>query len=158
MGTGIMHHPAHKLALKWAITDRFHEYLHGGQFDVYTNNDPLTYILTSAKLDATGQRWVASLTNYDFRIFYKTSKTNVEADALSHIPRSEHTVIGVPTVKAIINVIPHTDLSEYNFHSMDVVCKSTQVVVHKKLRDDWKTEQENDPIIGSVINAMRSKK
>ena len=55
-------YPVHKLeflALKWAITDRFHEYLYGGQFDVYTDNNPLTYILTSAKLDATGQRWVA---------------------------------------------------------------------------------------------------
>ena len=62
-------YPAHKLeflALKWAITDRFHEYLYGGQFNVYTDNNPLTYILTSAKLDATGQRWVASLANYDF--------------------------------------------------------------------------------------------
>ena len=62
-------YPTHKLeflALKWAITDRFHEYLYGGQFDVYMDNNPLTYILTSAKLDATGQRWVASLANYDF--------------------------------------------------------------------------------------------
>ena len=82
-------YPAHKLeflALKWAITDRFHEYLYGGQFDVYTDNNPLTYILTSAKLDATGQRWVASLANYDFRIFYKSGKTNIEADAHSQIP------------------------------------------------------------------------
>ena len=64
--------PTHKLeilALKWAVTDRFHEYLYGSQFDVYTDNNPLTYILTSAKLDATGQRWVASMANYDFRIF-----------------------------------------------------------------------------------------
>ena len=62
-------YPMHKLeflALKWAITNRFHEYLYGGQFDVYIDNNPLTYILTSAKLDATGQRWVASLANYDF--------------------------------------------------------------------------------------------
>ena len=94
-------YPAYKLeflALKWAITDRFHEYLYGGQFDVYTDNNPLTYILTSAKLDATGQRWVASLANYDFRIFYKTGKTNVEADALSRIPRDKHTMIEQPSV------------------------------------------------------------
>ena len=44
------------LALKWAITDRFHEYLYGGKFDVYTDNNSLTYILSSAKLDACGQR------------------------------------------------------------------------------------------------------
>ena len=67
-------YPAHKLeclALKWAITDRFHKYLYGGQFDVYTDSNPLTCILTSAKLDAIGQRWVASLANYNFRLFYK---------------------------------------------------------------------------------------
>ena len=46
------------------------------------DNNPLTYILTSAKLNATGQRWVASFANYDFRIFYKMGKTIVEADVL----------------------------------------------------------------------------
>ena len=49
---------AHKLeflALKWSVTDRFHEYLYGGTFDVYTDNNPLTYILTTAKLDTIGQ-------------------------------------------------------------------------------------------------------
>ena len=53
---------------------------------MYTNNNPLTYLLTTAKLDATGQQWVASLANYNFKIFYKSGKLNVEADALSHIP------------------------------------------------------------------------
>ena len=42
------------LALKWCICERFHEYLYGGKFEVYTDNNPLTYVLTSAKLDATG--------------------------------------------------------------------------------------------------------
>ena len=79
-------YPAHKLeflALKWAVTNRFHEYLYGDEFDVYTDNNPLIYILTSAKLDACGQRWVASLASYNFKLFNKTGKTNVEVDALS---------------------------------------------------------------------------
>ena len=50
------------------------------------DNNPLTYILTTARLDATGQRWVASLANYNFKIFYRSGKLNVEADALSRIP------------------------------------------------------------------------
>ena len=50
------------------------------------DNNPLTYILTTAKLDATGQRWVASLANYNFKIFYRSGKLNVEAAALSRIP------------------------------------------------------------------------
>ena len=32
-------------------------------FDVYTDNNPLTYVLTTAKLDAMGHRWVAGLAN-----------------------------------------------------------------------------------------------
>ena len=46
-------YPVHKLeflALEWAITDKFHEYLYGSQFQVYTDNNPLTYVLTTAKL------------------------------------------------------------------------------------------------------------
>ena len=74
------------LALKWSITERSHEYLYGGHFEVYTDNNPLTDILTTAKLDATGQQWVASLANYNFKIFYKSGKSNAEADALSCIP------------------------------------------------------------------------
>ena len=46
-------YPVHKLeflALKWAITDKFHEYLYGVEFQVFTDNNPLTYVLTTAKL------------------------------------------------------------------------------------------------------------
>ena len=153
-------YPVHKLeflALKWVITDRFHEYLYGGQFDVYMDNNPLTYILTSAKLDATGQRWVASLANYDFQIFYKSGKTDIEANALSQIPQDGHTMLDKPTVKAIISATPYADWSDYNLCPSDIVCKSTQMVVHKKSRDDWKIEQENDPIIGPVIEAIQTK-
>ena len=50
---------AHKLeflALKWSVTERFHEYLYGGHFEVSTDNNLLTYMLTTARLDATRQR------------------------------------------------------------------------------------------------------
>ena len=36
-----------------AICEKFHEYLYGSTpFEVYTDNNPLTYVLTTAKLDA----------------------------------------------------------------------------------------------------------
>ena len=41
--------------------------------------------MTSAKLDAVGQYWVAALAN-NFQLYYKTGKANVEADVLSQIP------------------------------------------------------------------------
>ena len=42
------------LALKWAITEHFKEYLLYQPFLVRTNNNPLTYIMTTPNLDATG--------------------------------------------------------------------------------------------------------
>ena len=73
------------LALKWAITEKFKDYLYGGTFEVFTDNNPLTYILTSAKLDATTQRWIAGLASFQFTINYRSGKSNIDADALSRI-------------------------------------------------------------------------
>ena len=85
------------------MCDRFHEYLYGGKFEVFTDNNPLTYILTTAKLDATGQRWVANLANYTFSIKYKSGKSNVDVDvdALSRSPWNMQ--VDTAIVKSIIN-------------------------------------------------------
>ena len=53
------------LALKWAVTEQFHEYLspygkNRNEFVVCMDNNPLTYIFSTANLDAAGQRWVAT--------------------------------------------------------------------------------------------------
>ena len=75
------------LALKWAIADKFSDYLgHGSQFTVYTDNNPLTYVMTTAKLNATGMRWVSELAGYDFEIKYRPGKSNGDADGLSRNP------------------------------------------------------------------------
>ena len=45
-------YPAQKLeflALKWAVCDKFNDYLYGSKFKVRTDNNPLTYVLTTAK-------------------------------------------------------------------------------------------------------------
>lgn len=82
-------YPAHKLeflALKWSVCEKFHDYLYGSKFIVLTDNNPLTYVTTSAKLDATSQRWVAALANYDFELKYRPGSQNADADGLSRIP------------------------------------------------------------------------
>ena len=82
------HYPAHKLeflTLKWVVVGKFHEYLYGSIFDVYTDNNPLIYVLTTAKLDAASHYWVASLANYNFQLHYQARKANIDADAISMI-------------------------------------------------------------------------
>ena len=44
------------LALKWSVTEHFKEYLAYAPFVVRTENNPLTYILTTPNLDTTGHR------------------------------------------------------------------------------------------------------
>ena len=77
------------LALKWAVTDHFCNYLYySSKFTAFTDNNPLTYILTSAKLNATGLRWVNELADFNFEIRYRPGKLNADADTLSRIPVS----------------------------------------------------------------------
>ena len=72
------------LALKWAICDKFSDYLrYGPCFTVYTDNNPLTYVLSTAKLNAIGLRWVAELADFNFLIKYRPGKVNVDSDYLS---------------------------------------------------------------------------
>ena len=72
------------LALKWAITDKFSDYLrYGPKFMVYTDNNPLTYVLTTARLNAVGLRWVGELANYDFSIKYRPGRVHIDSDYLS---------------------------------------------------------------------------
>ena len=82
------HYPAHKLeflTLKWAVVKKSHKYLYGSTFNRHTDNNPLTYVLTTAKLDAASHCWVTSLANYNFRLHYRAGKANIDADALSRV-------------------------------------------------------------------------
>ena len=73
------------LALKWAITDKFKDYLWGAQVTVFTDNNPLVHLET-AQLGATEQRWVAQLANYSYEIRYRPGTANRNADVLSRLP------------------------------------------------------------------------
>lgn len=75
------------LALKWAITERFRDYLyHAPHFTVFSDNNPLTYVLTTARLDGTRHRWVAELADFNFDIRYKPGRIHGDADGLSRMP------------------------------------------------------------------------
>ena len=118
-------YPVHKLeflALRWATTDKFHEYLYGSEFQVYMDNNTLTYVLTTAKLDVTGHRWVAALSSYTFSIIYKPGKGYQDADALSHIKWSEAMELNSQTVQAVCEGVqaPHGKI--------ETLCHGAQVV------------------------------
>lgn len=85
-------YPAHKLeflALMWAVTEKFSDYFFGNHFSVITDSNPLTYILTSAKLDAISYRWLSALATFSFDLSYRSGKQNQDADGLSRRPHGE---------------------------------------------------------------------
>ena len=96
------------LALKWAVTEKFRDYLLGGTFTVYTDNNPLTYLNKKAKLTALEQRWAASLAPFNFDIRYRPGHSNANADGLSRLASHEETYINSPTVEAELDTVTQT--------------------------------------------------
>ena len=94
------------LALKWAVTEQFKEYLYYRPFTVRTDNNPLTYILTTPNLDACGHRWVASLAQFNFKIEYLKGTDNKVADVLSHM----ETRLEDDAVKELLKSCPTTEI------------------------------------------------
>ena len=153
-------YPVHKLeflALKWAITDKFHKYLYDAEFQGFTDNNPLTYVLTTAKLDATGRRWVAALSNYTFSILYKPGKANIDADALPRIKWPEAVKLTSPSVHTVCEGVqaPHGKI--------ETLCHGTQAV--GVLNQDnmppgmtpleWNQAQTKDPTLCQIIEPIQ---
>ena len=116
------------LALKWAVTEKFAEYLAINHFTVLTDNNPLTYVLTSAKLDATGQRWASALGEFSFDIYYRSGLNNTDADIMSRYPHEklhqneeERVLVKDDVVKAICSCIDVNPLVETICSSINVL-------------------------------------
>ena len=163
-------YPAHKLeflALKWAVCEKFHEYLYGSKsFEVFTDNNPLTYVLTSAKLDACGQRWVAKLANYNFSIKYRCGVSNTEADALSRIKWPEalsdnmdidNGCMDTHVINAILtSAVTKSSLIESVSCSTEVIPTELGKDTGKLSNINWTKEQRLDPNLGVIIKLIES--
>ena len=154
------------MALKWALTDRFQEYLYGGTFDIYTDNNPLTYILTSAKLDAVSQCWVASLGPYNFSLHYNPGRQNTVVASLSRIPWENaifYKEIDYNVIKAVVhkgevnsnnNIEPELIFDDQKIYMKQLV----SCLAGKMTKAQWKHEQLEDPEVRPVLKLLMDKK
>ena len=97
------------LAMKWSIK-HFQTYLLGCRFKVRTNNNLLTYFLTSPNMDVTKQRWINELTKYDFSLEYQKGKNNTVANALSRIKEEQLTNEEADKFLEFVPVIPGDEM------------------------------------------------
>ena len=113
------------LTLKWSVMEHFKEYLAYAPFVARMDNNPLTYILTTPNLDATGHRWVDTLASFEFSLEYQKGMDNGAADALSWVPVNHDCV----TVQSLLEgtVIVAMDQSEAEANEA-LLCKHVRLV------------------------------
>lgn len=182
--TSEKNYPAHKLeflSLKWAVTEKFHDYLYGNSFSVITDNNPLTYILTSAKLDATGHRWLAALSNYNFSLRYRKGVNNADADGLSRRPQDSEVTSDIVQSICSCTLVDRSDcpyIENMFLPDEPITCMSVSTVVdveaqtktgtsHSECSNpdlddcsfskiDWIKEQSSDKTIKRVVELLLS--
>ena len=131
-----------------------------------TDNNPLTYILTTPNLYALGHRWVTALASYNMTIKYLKGSDNKVADALSRIetrldPETvtellNHAKGGAPWAKAEdIRKIEEEERAD-----QEVILRVTQLARQdKKFRnlctEDWRQAQQMDLVIPHVLEWLR---
>lgn len=74
------------LAREWATTDQFRVHLYSSPpSDVFADNNPQTYVLTTGRLNATKVCLIGELADFKFRIHCSPGESSGDADALSII-------------------------------------------------------------------------
>jgi len=153
------------LALHWAITKKFKDYLYGAkhEFIVRTDNHPLSRMM-EAKQTAADMGKLADLTDYNFKLEYKSGKANLAADALSRNP-----VNADPAEHCQAEIIAY--ISEHNANTeipdeIIVQLKSDTDNVHTSLNEihvsstniyqetDLQKLQQEDPYVSKVLTLM----
>ena len=157
------------LALKWAVSDQFRDYLnYVPEFTVYTDNNPLTYILTSAKLNATSLRWVGELADFRFQVKYRPGKSNSDTGTLSRIPLNIEDYMATCCEGSSLEVIQAAVCSA-QFQSQDnfpwltaltdpITALDADHTIPIDQQIDLQQAQELDPVISRVVNLIKTGK
>ena len=132
------------LGAKWVVCNQFRDYLYyAPHFHIYTDNNPVTYIMSTGRLTVTGQRWANELAEFSFSLQYESGKQNTIADTLSLILKQTHLehiqscteTVPVEIVKALLG---HSDLTQENQEPV-AVCLNTAIKEQGNILDDLTT-------------------
>ena len=152
------------LALKWAVTEHFKEYLLYQPFLVKTDNNPLTYIMTTPNLDVTGHWWVSALAKYDFQLEYQKGQDNAVADALNQVtahlrPEAVQAILDGATVGTSQRAERENPaIIEGDQQLEKEVQVATGWVLVEMHVTDWAVAQKEDPELNAVLQWLGSRK
>ena len=100
-----MGYAAFKLEFLGIITAirRYHDFLYGTRFSLYTDHKALTWVWTKPEFNNTYAGWILELYDYEFDIYHIPGDTNIVPDTLSRMYEGHRwgmtTHIGPPLVK-----------------------------------------------------------
>ena len=155
---GEKHYSPYRLEFKavhWAVTQKFSQYLKGRKFVITTDHNPLVYILTTAKLDATTIRWVGELADYDFEIYYKSGSQNTDADVMSRIfePQSEGHITQ-DMFRCMCRALLDNEVCPMESMAVQANCiqhiKTVEPEINGEGTFDWNAEQNQDHDIRQI--------
>ena len=152
------------LALKWAVTEYFKEYLPYQPFLVKTDNNPLTYIMMTPNLDAMGHWWVGALAQLNFKLEYQKGHDNTVADALNWV----NTQLDPDTVRTILNEVTLGTTCQAIVHDLAIVEGNHWMEQHVHVTagcalvqmhiTDWAEAQKEDLMLSTVLEWLKAQK
>ena len=123
-------------------------------------------MLTIAKLDATSHWWVTSLANYNFQLYYRAGKTNINADTLLRVSwpgcmpealgtHQQVTAVAMQALQEAILKGPSNTIEAYSYelYVLDPVGDGWQVACMNA--DGWHQAQRADPVLSLMTVRMQ---
>ncbi|XP_061817764.1 uncharacterized protein [Nerophis lumbriciformis] len=158
------------LALKWSVCEKFRDYLYyAPHFTIYTDNNPLTYVMSTAKLNAVGHRWVGELSDFRFDIRYRPGKINVDADTLSRCPLDINKYVSECTQELTREVVTTTWggcragergdvawIAALALAQGDQLEPKTKETLTPFSLTELQQAQQKDPVIGNILRLKES--
>ena len=150
--------------LKWAVMEHFKGYLPYQSFLVRTDNNPLTYIMITPNLDATGHQWVGALAKFSFQLEYQKGLDHTVADVLSQItthlsPEAMQSILDGVALGATHRVEGYASAVVEGDHGIE---KEVHVTAGWMLVEmhvtDWAKTQREDPVLNAVLDWLEAQK
>ena len=133
-------------------------------FLLRTDNNPLTYIMTTPNLDATGHQWVGALARFNFQLEYQKGQDNMVADALSHItshlsPEAMQSVLDGVTLGTAHRAEGYGPSVVEGDHNVEKeVCVTAGWVQVQMHMTNWAAAQKEDPVLNAMLNWLGAQK
>ena len=146
--------------------------MYGSPFHVYTDNNPVTFVLITPKLNAIGLRWVADLANLKFEIHYRSSIKNKNADYLSRqhlheleqLKKDSDIVINSDNISLCKYITSahnnsHIDINVLQLNSVDnITSVRTEQLIESQLNDDYiKPVTSSSKLRPNLVNKNRKR-